>query len=123
MKSSSIKRVVRVALGAALAVGLAAPAAQAYSRLYSYSGSDYTYNNSAATSVQLHDGECDDHQVSANWYPYGQSSWKSKVNGSGCGTTVTVTTTGASGNRHYGHRVVELVPLDFNDYGPWKYPV
>ena len=112
-------RLKKVAIVTALAGAVAIPtSAQAYSVLYSYSGADYTRNNSLATSLATHDGECDGRQVSANWIPWGQTDWVGKVNGSGCNTTVTIPTNG----RHYGHRVVELNPLGANDYGPWKYP-
>ncbi|WP_454044661.1 hypothetical protein [Cellulosimicrobium sp. Marseille-Q8652] len=112
-------RLKKVAIATALVGAVTIPtSAQAYSVLYSYSGLDYTRNNTSANSLATHDGECDDRQVSANWYPWGSTNWVGKVNGSGCGTTVNIGTNG----RHYGHRVVELNPGGANDYGPWKYP-
>lgn len=108
----------------ALAVGvvtlaLALPtAANAVSVLYSWSGSDYSYNSSTGRTIYACDNEADGHVVRADYVRNGST------------TVVSVTATGGSGTCEeaygsatlYRHRVVEVIPAQVDDYGAWKYP-
>ena len=114
------KRATRRLVGiAAVTCALALPtAASAVSVLYSWSGSDYSYNSSSGKTIYACDREADGHTVRAEYVRNGST------------TVVSVTATGGSGTCEsatgsatlYRHRVVEVIPYDFDDYGAWKYP-
>lgn len=113
-------RLVKSAVFAAIAVGLvAAPtAAQAARGLYSYQGSDYSYDYTTKYQVQIHDGENDGNRVKAQYKTSPNGATKELINNAGYNTNAYQTLSGVP----EAHRAVEILTARPDAYGDWKYP-
>lgn len=108
-----------VVAGLMAGVAVAVPAsAQAVSVLFSYEGSDYSWNSSTGKAVYAVDREADNHDVAVDYYKQGSSVEYSAQTQGGSGAT----TSRALDTLVNRHRSVELIPYVTDDYGPWKYP-
>lgn len=112
-------RILSVAGSAALVVGLMAPgAAEGVSKLYSYSGSDFSVNSTDGKAVDACDREFDGNMVKAQWRDSFNYTQQETLNDGGSGTC-------ERGNLGYvinRHRIVEVIAVARDDYGQWKYP-
>lgn len=96
---------------------LAASPAFGVSRLYSYSGSDFSVNDSTGRYIDACDRENDGHNVRGDWVRTGGVSGSITENG-GSGECARA----ALSTVVYRHRIVEIVPVTSDEEGPWKYP-
>ncbi len=88
--------------------------ASATNNVFSWQGSDYSWNN-GGYSVSACDQENDGNDVSADWIQSGSLTEWHVVDGYGNGCST-------SGTAYiYRHRAVELLP-GTDAYGNWAYP-
>lgn len=94
------------------------PSAMAISVETSWSGADYSQNDATGKKIWLRDGECDGNGVRSDYVVVGGSTTNTFNNYIGCYNSNAVTTSSLV----YKHRVVEVIPLDTDDYGAYVYP-
>jgi hypothetical protein len=112
-------RIVRVGAAGVLMAGLMAPAAaQGVTKLYSYSGSDFSVNSTGALAIDACDREYDGNMVKAQWEEIYKYLQQETLNEGGSGTCER----GLLEYVVYRHRIVEVIAFSRDDYGSWKYP-